>query len=303
MKKILLIISIIGTIFTVNSCDIFAHELTLDYNQRMAYSLYSASSILTRTDIIDIEEINYNYQKQSTIDDPIENYLVEQVDYYYSMFEKYIGKDYDDISSIATDVDLIDGYNHSFNFMINSINYHVAYNELDIEVTDDIDNIEGVMYVGTGDEQIILSISGVSNNEENTEHLRIKASNGDEYVSVKLDDGIRGSTYKYQTYLNGVYSSMRIKTMEYHSKVGFEVTETINGEKNKFKFYQVDDNTDIVNYVSYDFDNEKGVVKIMHDSSGAMTYEISEGKRKGHIHNKADKRNSIFKNDTPNTEQ
>ncbi len=296
MKKLFGISSIILSIFTVSSCDIFSYELSLDYEMRMAYSLYSASSMLTTSNYTEYDEASYQEKIEFIEVDPTENYIIEQVEYYYTMFEKYIGKSYDDFAAVATDVDLIDGYNHSINFMINTINYHVVYNEFNTEVTDEVGNMDGLMYIGTGEDQIILNIEGALYTSDNPDNIYIKAVSGSDYVKIKLDDGMRGASYSYTSKLDGIMSSTKVRTMSYSNKPGFEVTDVVDGEKNKFKFMEVTSDDKKEQHVTYDVNGEKGSITISIDTDDTIVYDIIEGKRKGHQYISEDKRNKVFKN-------
>lgn len=295
MKKIIGLGLGLISILTLSSCDLRAYELDLNYEERMAYSLYSASSMLTTTENMDVNNLSFNEPSKLLSDDPVEDYLIQQLDYYYIMFEKYLGKAEESLAAIEIDTDLVEGYAHSFNFMIDSVNYHVVYNELDNEVTDEVGDLEGIMYIQYEEEQIVLDIEGVTNSEDNKDHLHVKASSGNDNVYIKFKDGDNGSSYKFNALLNGNPFNMSVKTMYYSGKSGVEVVEYVDGIKNTFKFMSFKSDGVIKHKSIYDVYGEKGTILVSIDLDNTITYDISEGKRKGHQHQIEDKRNDIFK--------
>ncbi len=295
MKKIFLTGLSFLSLFSLSSCKLFSYELNLGYEQRMAYSLYSTSTVLTSIDNIDINELSYITTLQTPVDDPVEDYLIEQLDHYYTMFSNYLGKIERSLASITVDTDLEEGYDHSFSFVIDSINYHVVYNELDTTVTDDIGNIDGIMYVSTNDSEITLNIEAVTNTKENKDKIFVKVSHDENYVKIDFMDGAKGSSYRYNTYLDGITSSMDVRTMDYYNKSGVEVIEYVNGSKNSFKFMSFTDDGIDKHKAMYDVEGEKGSITITIDPDDTIIYDIFKGKRRGHQHIVEDKRNYLFK--------
>ncbi len=295
MKKILYIGLIIMSVLTLSSCKLFSYELNLSYEERMAYSIYSASSILTSTDNMDINELNYTLPLQTPVDDPTEDYLIKQLDHYYRMFNNYLGKRENNLAYVKKDIEIVDGYEHSFNFMIDSVEYHIVYNKLDVIVTDEVGDINGLMYIKSRNNELALKIEGVTNSKENNNKIYVKVLDNDDYVKIKFDDGTSGSKYSYDMKLNGIISSLKVQSMDYYNKSGFEVTEYVNGNQNTFEFMSLIDDGVESHKALYNVNGEKGKINISIEPDNTITYDISEGIRRGHQHIMEDKRNNLFK--------
>ncbi len=295
MKKLIYLGLSFISVFTLSSCKLFSYELNLNYEERMAYSLYSASSMLTTIDNLNINELGYELPLQIPVDDPKEDYLIGQLDHYYTMFNQYLGKTEKNLASIEKDIELIDGYLHSFNFVVDTINYHIVYNELDVTVTDEVGNIEGLMYVSTDNAIITLDIEGAISTKNNKDNIFIKALLDDDYVKISFEDGVNGYSYKYNTSFDGINSSMLVKTMDYYNRSGFEVIEYVNDIKNSYRFMSITDDGQEKHKAMYDVEGEKGSITITIEPDDIIIYDIYEGKRRGHQHIVDDKRNYLFK--------